>query len=399
MRVTNPKSGRVLLVEEVGLGGITDYTDELAQALTRAGWDVRLATGCDHNPSAIPDVTVHRVFAYIRRRRWLGRLVHRLHLARPLNGIAHLAGYFVVAGLARQCDVVHIQGEEWPPLGAVLLALLRATGPPIIYTPHNTFDRGARAYPRAHRLIRRWATKIVVHSEYDRHALSVAQASKAVVIPHGEYGALARRGEPSAEPETDRAALGLSGQEPVVLLFGQLRRDKGVSDLLEAAARVDGVRVVVAGEDNGALDQVAELLLDSRLRGRVLVLEGFVATERLGRLFAAADVVALPYQKASASGVLLLAYGYERPVLCYPVGGLPEYILDGQTGWLCERADVDSLAETLRAVRAAGRTQCRARGETAKRFSEERFGWDTVARMTIELYLQLRDPASQTASG
>jgi len=396
--VTNPESGRVLLVEEVGLGGITDYTNELARALTRVGWDVRLATGCDHDPTTTPEVTVHRVFPYIRRRHWLGRLVHRLHLARSVNGITHVAGYFVVAGLAQRCDVVHVQGEEWPPLGAVLLLLLRLTGRSIVYTPHNTFDRGAHSYPRAHRLIRHWAARIVIHSEYDRQALSAAQARKAVVIPHGEYGALAGRGKPSADAEADRAALGLSGEEPVVLLFGQLRRDKGVGDLLEAAAEVNGVRVVIAGEDSGALDEVAELLADTRLSGRVLVLEGFVPTERLGRLFAAADVVALPYPKASASGVLLLAYGYERPVLCYPVGGLPEYVLDGQTGWLCKRADVGALAETLRAVCAAGRVQCRARGMTARRFSEERFGWNTIARMTVELYVQLCNPANPTDS-
>ena len=108
-----------------------------------------------------------------------------------------------------------------------------------------------------------------------------------------------------------------------MLLFGQLRRDKGVRDLLTAAAEVEDVCVMLAGEDRGALSEAAELLDDQRLRGRVLALPGFVPDEQVSRLFAAADVVALPYPKASASGVLLLAYGYGRPVVAYPVGGLP----------------------------------------------------------------------------
>jgi glycosyltransferase involved in cell wall biosynthesis len=390
MRVTNPASGRVLLVEEVGLGGITDYTNELAQALTRAGWEVHLATGRDHDARAITNVSVHRVFPYLRRQRRLGRLAHRLGLARPINGAMHLAAYFLVARLARRCQVAHIQGEEWPPLAATLLLLLRATGRAVIYTPHNTFDRGGRSYPRAHWLIRRCATRIIVHSEYDRRALSAAQAQKAVVIAHGEYGGLALQGAPEKDSESLRAELGLSAEEPVALLFGQLRRDKGVRDLLAAAAEVEGMSVVLAGEDNGALNEVADLLEDPRLRGRVLVLEGFVPIERVGNLFGAVDVVALPYPRASASGVLLLAYGYGRPVLCYPVGGLPEYVLDGQTGWLCERADTAALAQGLRAIRAAGRTECRARGEAAKRFSQEHFGWDVIARQTIALYEEAR---------
>ncbi|MGH2861002.1 MAG: glycosyltransferase family 4 protein, partial [Solirubrobacteraceae bacterium] len=236
------------------------------------------------------------------------------------------------------------------------------------------------------RLIRRCAAMLVVHSEYDRRALSPAQARKAVVIAHGEYGSLARRGGLGADPEAARAELGGRREELVVLLFGQLRRDKGVRDLLEAAAEVEGVRVVLAGEDRGALGEAADLLADPRLRGRVEVLRGFLPVERVSRLFAAADVVALPYPRASASGVLLLAYGYGRPVLCYPVGGLPEYVIDGHTGWLCERADAAALVDSLRAVRAAGREECCARGETARRFAQERFGWDSIAQVTVTLY-------------
>lgn len=312
--------------------------------------------------------------------------------------MTHLAGNLVVARLARRCDVVHVQGQEWPPLGAIQALLLRAVGRPVVYTPHNTFDRGSRSYPRAHRLIRRCAARIVVHSDYDRGALSAAEVRKTVVIPHGEYGGLARQGGLDADSDAVRAELGVGDEEIVVLLFGQLRRDKGVRDLLQAAAEVQDVRVLLAGEDRGALEDAADLLSDERLRGRVLAQEGFAPAERVSELFAAADVVALPYPRASASGVLLLAYGYGRPVLCYPVGGLPEYVIDGETGWLCARADAAALADGLRAVRASGRAECRRRGEAARRFSLERFSWDAIARQTIELYDELLT-AQPTHSG
>ncbi len=386
MPVTDRRPPRVLLVEEVGLGGIAAYTDELARALTEAGCKVELATGRDHDCAAVPSATVHRLFPYIRGRSRLGGLARRMRIARALNGATHLAGYFAVAALARRCDVIHVQGEEWPPLAAIRALLLRATGRPVVYTPHNTFDRGTRAYPRAHRLIRRCAARIVVHCEYDRRALPAAAARKATVIPHGEYGGLARRGGLDVDAEAVRSELGIGPSKLVVLLFGQLRRDKGVRDLLAAAAEVDDVHVVLAGEDCGALGEAADLLSDPRLRGRALVLPGFAPATQVSRLFAAADVVALPYPKASASGVLLLAYGYGRPVVGYPVGGLPEYILDDRTGWLCERADVAALTEKLREIKTAGRDHCRLCGEQARRFSRDRFGWDAIARRTIALY-------------
>jgi glycosyltransferase involved in cell wall biosynthesis len=173
-----------------------------------------------------------------------------------------------------------------------------------------------------------------------------------------------------------------------VLLFGQLRPDKGVRDLLVASAQTPNLRVVVAGEDNGALVAVSDLLADERLRDRVVVRARFVHPTEMGRLFAASDVVALPYRQASASGVLLLAYGLAKPVVAYPVGGLPEYVIDGETGWMCTRADPSSLAETLREIALAGPAECRLRGERAKQFSEERFGWPSIATLTIELYHQ-----------
>ena len=66
------------------------------------------------------------------------------------------------------------------------------------------------------------------------------------------------------------------------------------------------------------------------------------------QLFAAADAVVLPYEVASQSGVLLLAYGFQRPVVVYPVGGLLEAVIDGETGWICARSDVEALRDDAR---------------------------------------------------
>jgi len=377
---------RVLLIEEGGIGGVANYTDELACALCAQGVQVLLATGTDHARDRPRGVDIHPIFPYIRGRGPLGRTVRRLRLSKPVNGLAHLAATLAAARLARRCDLVHVQGEEWPPLGAAQALILRACGRRIVYTPHNTFDRGTRSYARANALIRRCAARIVVHSNYDRSAMSAAQAAKTVVIPHGEYGGLARSGAPDVDAASARAELGAGDEELVVLLFGQLRPDKGVRDLLLAGADVPRVRIVLAGEDNGALGEVADLLADERLRGRAIVQPGYASAAQAARLFAACDVVALPYRRASASGVLLLAYGYARPVLIYPVGGLPEYVEDGRTGWICEAAEPAALVHGLQAVLAAGRAECSARGEAAERFSEERFAWDTIAHRTIGLY-------------
>jgi glycosyltransferase involved in cell wall biosynthesis len=206
------------------------------------------------------------------------------------------------------------------------------------------------------------------------------------VIPHGEYGGLARSGG-TAERDDARAALGLAQDVPATLMFGQLRTDKGLDDLIEAVALVPRLHLLIGGQDIGGLTAVRERL--AVLDGRVTIREGFLDMAETARLFAATDTVSLPYKESSQSGVLLLAYGFERPVVVYPSGGMVEAVLDGETGWICERADVDALAAALAASVAAGPEECLRRGAAGARLADERFAWPAIARKTIALYEQV----------
>src|SRR2546430_9910665 len=58
------------------------------------------------------------------------------------------------------------------------------------------------------------------------------------------------------------------------------------------------------------------------------------------------------------------SYGFARPVIVYPVGGLPEAVVEGETGWVCERCDPEALAAALRASIEAGWAECEDRKST-----------------------------------
>jgi glycosyltransferase involved in cell wall biosynthesis len=144
--------------------------------------------------------------------------------------------------------------------------------------------------------------------------------------------------------------------------------------------------VLVAGENHGGLAGSASRLRSPRLRGRVTVLEGFQPIDQVGRLFAAADLVALPYRRASQSGVLHLAYGFARPVVAYPAGGLPEAVLAGATGWICREATAPALAEALGEAAVAGHAELRRMGENGRRWAGDMFDWDRIAAATETVY-------------
>lgn len=372
------------MVEQGGRGGVADYTAQLVRALAADGWKVALATAEDHLYQPTDGVTIHQVFHYVRGRSRLGRAARRLGLGPIANGLGFLAALPHLALLARRSDLIHTQGWEFAPLGVVAIACMRLAGGSVVQTSHNTFERG-RPRDRTHRLLARLTARTIVHTKADLERVPSQANGRAVVIPHGEYGGLARTGG-IVDREAARASLGIAPDAPVTLLFGQLRLDKGLGDLLAALLRIPRLQLLIGGREEGALAAASAQLAGPELAARVTVREGFLDMREAAQLFAATDTVALPYAVASQSGVLLLAYGFLRPVVIYPVGGLVEAVIDGETGWICSRPDVDGLVDALTASVDVGWPECRRRGEAGAKFAEERFAWPVIARQTSELY-------------
>lgn len=381
----------VLMIEQGGRGGVSDYTAQLSVALSEHDVKVDLATATDHLYELPRRVEVHRVFRYQRADTVLGR---DPRLRRIVNGLRFLGAVPRLMRLAAGARVAHVQGWEHDGLGLLATGALRLAGTPVIFTPHNTFARG-RAQPLASSLVKRLAARIIVHARADLPNLADDERERAIVIHHGEYGALARAGG-IVDREAARRELGIGVDRPVALLFGQMREDKGVADLLTAAAAVENLVVLLAGKDLGALAAARPQIEAPGLAGRVIVREGFLTMEQAAPCFAAADAVVLPYRVASQSGVLLLAYGFHRAVVAYPVGGLAEAVIDGETGWLAAQPTPGALADALGSMAAAGWAECRRRGEAGARLAAEEYAWPAIAGRTAEVY-ERAAPGTTTA--
>ncbi len=371
----------VMMVEEGGRGGVADYTIELATNLAALGQPVELVTAADHLYPPMPGVRVHPWFRYVRPTSGLTRSLRAVGLGKVLNGLSLLVSYPRCARLARRCRLVHLQGGIWFPLAVVATMIFRLSGSKVVHTPHNAFDRQGRG--RALRLMEVVSDKTIVHTRADLTSLD--KPERACVIPHGEYGGLASRARP-AEQGAARESLGLPLDAPVTLVFGQLRPDKGIKDVLLAAREVPSLFVLIVGEEDGGLADSTRLLADQALTGRVVVKEGFIPIDDVAVAFAAADTVSLAYPRASHSGVLMLAYGFHRPVIVYPVGGLPDVVVQGETGWVCDESTPEGLTRSLRHAVAVGRQECLRMGERGAELSARVYSWPEIARRTLALY-------------
>jgi len=78
------------------------------------------------------------------------------------------------------------------------------------------------------------------------------------------------------------------------------------------------------------------------------------------------------------------------------VGGLEEAILPGETGWVCAEANPVALADVLREI---DRAEARRRGEAARSWAAEEFGWERIAEATERVYADaLRSTAARKSS-
>ena len=164
-------SRRLLMIEQGGRGGVTDYTADLVGAIAAEGWAVTLATADDHRFPHVDGVTVVPVFRYARGHSRLARAARERGLGKVINGLRFLAALPRLASLARNADIVHSQGWEVAQLGPIALACLRLTGTPVVQTEHGTFTRDADELlgtsGAARRLTGRLAARTIVHTQAD----------------------------------------------------------------------------------------------------------------------------------------------------------------------------------------------------------------------------------------
>lgn len=147
---------------------------------------------------------------------------------------------------------------------------------------------------------------------------------------------------------------GTDWENPYLLFFGRLSREKGVDVLVEAVSCLpEGWRLVVAGDgpDREALERVAGKSPVSDHIGFV----GFKSGDELRRLVSGAAFSAAPArwrENMPYSIVESMAHG--TPVVGTRIGGIPELVSEGQTGFLAEPGDASSLAAAIaRAAHAA----------------------------------------------
>lgn len=315
-----------------------------------------------------------------RRAFFLG---HILRGGRPHVVHLHAPDHFVIYGRTRTAAVIRFA------LFVAQLVLLRLLGVRSVWTAHDLINHEGR-FPTLDLLCRRataaLADAIIVHcARAQREVIArfgVRRPDKVSVVPHGGYF------ERFTVPVRDRNAVRRAHAWPldatVMLFLGNLRRHKGLPELIDAfrAAKLPDTRLVIRGQpfSQDLADQLATCVAGD---ASIDYQPGFVSDTQVQEYMLAADAVVCPFTSSLTSGSVALAMTFGRACVAPRLGCIPEMLGEGG-GVLYDPGDSQNLVNALLSA-VAQRASLDAMGRRNLETIQTR-RWPDIARATCAVY-------------
>lgn len=202
------------------------------------------------------------------------------------------------------------------------------------------------------------------------------------------------------DPDTDvLESLGVDPARPYVTFVGRITRQKGVPHLLRAALTFDPslqVVLLAGAADTAELKAETDAIIDDLRASRdgVVLVSEMLPRESVRQVLSHALAFLCPSVYEPLGIVNLEAMACETAVVASAVGGIPEVVVDGETGLLIaytpddvsgfERAIADRVNEL-----AADPARARAMGRAGRERAVSSFDWGAIAEQTVALYRSL----------
>jgi len=358
----------LLLVETLSVGGLPNYVLDLARALRHAGDTVALAHLGAEVPGHLDVADVELLAARPRSeasdplavllRNWQPDIVH-VHLCSEPHALQTLlaAGIPTVRSYHDYTSICLRRGRRRFPgdrcqraLGLSCAFFGCLIGPPVADGRFVSLaDLPAKLNERG--IYQSFSASIVGSEHMRRVLLKNGFADQRLnMVPyfsrfHAQAEGLA------AMPEKPAGRAGVD--RPFHMLFsGQAVAGKGLRVLVQALAGVHGQWRLVAVTSGPELAGVQALAIQLGLQDRITFV-GWLPQEALAGHYRHADLLVLPSVWDDPGPLVgIEAMSFETPVVAFPVGGIPDYVIDQQTGWLAETVSVPALSAALqRAMR------------------------------------------------
>lgn len=313
-------------------GGISHYTGLMYRALAES-FDVTMISYSMQYPKIL----------FRKEQRDYGNDSFKVENTEYILNTASISSIRSTAERINELDPDLVIIQWWHPYFAPCYRMLiKRLKPRVMFICHNVFPH--ERFPFDRMLTRMTLKKgdfFILHSDREADELKkIIHDARYQVNMHPTYSEFKRVEEASDAIPVD--------QSSVLLFFGFVRKYKGLHILIEAMESIpEVVHLNIVGDFGNAKAKYMRLIEDRHLSDRISVKDGYIPDKEVGEYFDRCDAVVLPYLDATQSGIAQIAFGFEKPVIATRVGGLPEVVIDGETGVLCEPGNAQELAKAI----------------------------------------------------
>ena len=360
-------------IEIAGKGGITQYTYNLVSHLNKINNKQEIAVVSAKHYELQDLVKNYRVLHLFNRFK-----------TNPFK----VFNFFVFT--VKNKDIVHFQLSAFPFFILNLILLLKIFKKTrIVVTAHNVISHESHFLTKKIlAAIYKQADMLIVHAGQNRKYLLELfsfPAEKVWLIPHGNYE-FAGKGNPKERPRKNKKHFEL-------LFFGFIREYKGLDNLIHALKIIKekhaDILLQIAGQPKEPFSKYEQLIDKLNLKENIKTHLDYIEVGQIAEFLSSADVVILPYKRISQSGIVFLAYAFAKPVIATRVGGLPEAVEHGKSGYIVEADNPGELAEAV--IKLIENPQLlREFGAYAAKLSQTKYSWTAIAQKTIQLYNALQ---------
>lgn len=170
-------------------------------------------------------------------------------------------------------------------------------------------------------------------------------------------------------------------EDALLLYVGRLSNEKQVEHLRAILERVPNTRLAIVG-DGPAREQ-----LEAHFAGTNAHFLGYLQGEALSQAYASADIFVFPSALETFGLVVVEAMAAGLPVVASRVGGIPDVVNIGETGYTFDSGDLDGLVAGVQSI-VQDRARMKEMGRIARAFAETQ-SWDAMMDEVIEHYDRL----------